>query len=267
MAISLRNWIQKLVIDTHIWVSLNCAFLSATLQLWYYERIDWNVISVLFWVCMTGYSYYSLAMLKIEAKIVKQSRFWGFVICIVFLASSIAEAQYFFTIERKWIFLILSLLSIFYQSPFVSFSIRKIPYAKIFYIAMMWTLWVLFFSNHLSFYPLYLPLYLFILSMTIPFDIRDLGENELTIPQQLGKRKSTLLALFLFWTVVLIIPIPCQWVTQNIAGIVILVFIISILILAIHLLKDNKSLSFYISFVIEGIPTLVFLYFYFLITH
>lgn len=106
----------------------------------------------------------------------------------------------------------LALISFCYSLPILpgkkgNRAIRDIPGAKIFLIALVWTgvTWVLpiqesGISWEAEHYLVGLERFLFILAITIPFDIRDLKYDEVTmrtIPQLLGYSKAKSLAVLL----------------------------------------------------------------------
>jgi 4-hydroxybenzoate polyprenyltransferase len=110
----------------------------------------------------------------------------------------------------------LAFLSIFYVVPFFRIegkkvAIRNYPYLKIFVIALVWTMvtTVLPYLNNntkLNFYDLNFILltiehFIFILAITLPFDVRDLKYDLVskvkTIPSKIGVRNTIILAEFL----------------------------------------------------------------------
>ncbi|MGV6861208.1 MAG: hypothetical protein ACWA41_05525 [Putridiphycobacter sp.] len=84
---------------------------------------------------------------------------------------------------------------------------RDLPTLKIFIIAIVWVLFCLFFPYFIEskvsttqFVVLVTSSFLFMIAITIPFDIRDLGidaDSKRTIPQVLGEKNARTLALTL----------------------------------------------------------------------
>lgn len=124
-------------------------------------------------------------------------------------------------------------LSLFYVVPIVPFykkspSIRQIPYLKIFVIALVWTIVVvglpyLDSADNSSLIPLHaislmfqvLTFFLFIIGITIPFDIRDMDydqkEHLKTIATKFGIYRSTGLAVIsLFFSLCLFVIVTPQ---------------------------------------------------------
>lgn len=97
-------------------------------------------------------------------------------------------------------------LSLFYVIPLRGKNLRDRPYIKIHLIALVWTfacgLFPLLNAEEwsLGFWFLGLNQYLYILAITIPFDIRDMHTDapvQRSLPQVLGSRNARLLALIL----------------------------------------------------------------------
>lgn len=117
----------------------------------------------------------------------------------------------------KWSVLLtlspLAVLTLFYSTPISKtgktlFRLRQIPFLKIFLIAIVWSLTTillpLIYENNQFILNKHIVLMiaeraLFIFSITIPFDIRDMREDKesqlKTIPILLGKQKSILLGI------------------------------------------------------------------------
>lgn len=125
--------------------------------------------------------------------------------------AALAAPFFFFTVFEWSIGLIIAgsvgvLISLLYVLRLGTRNLRELPYLKIHLIAVVWvfacgffpllneghfhTDHVLFASNH----------YLFLLAITIPFDIRDLNmdsTDQRTIPQMIGSPAARILALAL----------------------------------------------------------------------
>jgi len=117
-------------------------------------------------------------------------------------------------------------LSAFYVIPIIPFykkspTLREVPYLKIFVIGFVWSLIVIGLptlntSPILFFKPDYLlgllQVFLYTVSITLPFDIRDIDYDRnsqiKTIPQRLGIKKTILLSqILLFGSIVLLYKI------------------------------------------------------------
>lgn len=130
---------------------------------------------------------------------------------ISIVVSGILSILFFITITNKTkvLFACIGLLAFLYPLPLFKkasgkiFSIRSIPYAKIFIIAFVWsficviipaTQTSIIITNTMGVFYLFLRQFFLILYITIPFDINDMQidykENLKTIPLKLGYRKS-----------------------------------------------------------------------------
>ena len=96
-------------------------------------------------------------------------------------------------------------ISVFYVLKINGKNMREIPVIKIHLIAVSWVFVLFLFpifneSISLDFLSIALPHYLYIVAVTIPFDIRDLKYDDpshKTIPQLIGFRKSKMIAVLL----------------------------------------------------------------------
>lgn len=98
-----------------------------------------------------------------------------------------------------------SLISILYVKKIKGRNLREIPYIKIHLIALTWVGVLLAFpmineGEYSQLFWLCIAHYLYILAVTIPFDIRDLKydkPSQKTIPQIIGAEASRIVSLFL----------------------------------------------------------------------
>lgn len=110
------------------------------------------------------------------------------------------------------ILILLALISLLYVIPVFKFknktyALRQIPYLKIFVISLVWaallTIFILPSIKEVNYQVLmyFIERFVFILAITIPFDIRDLNydkENNIkTIPQLIGIKKAVFLSILL----------------------------------------------------------------------
>ncbi len=116
----------------------------------------------------------------------------------------------FFIHPFCWAIIIpVGILSLFYVIPFFSkhLSLRELPYLKIFIIGLVWSLiivWLPFVDSQVeieknsTIFIAMLQNFLFIIAITLPFDIRDLNFDKVaqlkTIPQLIGTKKTILLS-------------------------------------------------------------------------
>ena len=157
----------------------------------------------------------------------------------------------------------LLILSVLYDVPTQSyrsnlFPLRSIPFIKILIIAYVWasissglpTLAMDGSINSTQVVMQFAMNFLFILSITLPFDIRDMHtDNIVTIPQHMGIRKTKILAIccLLFFSI-LFYSITESWL--------ILPFSSIIFLLIINTFSTKKS--YYFSFFLDGTIILYF---------
>ena len=149
----------------------------------------------------------SYAITKHMVWVNKHRTFLLFMLIISAIASGVS---FLFLYNGNWLsFGLLSLsalISLFYIKNIGNFNLRGVPQLKIHLIALIWVVatayFPLFNENKLEFNSiLYGSIhYLYIIAITIPFDIRDLKYDDpkyKTIPQILGFNKAKQLSLFL----------------------------------------------------------------------
>lgn len=123
-------------------------------------------------------------------------------------ATTIYITNQFFLDERLNILIVTgSIISILYAQPFVfkhgvKLALRDLPYLKILLIGLVWSSLCFFYPTRFHPYNVQLTLagFLYILSITIPFDIRDLpfdNPNQKTLPQLFGWKAAKLMAILL----------------------------------------------------------------------
>lgn len=185
----------------------------------------------------------------------------------------------FFTVyiySMSFIVLIpMGILSIFYVIPIVPFrknipSLREIPYLKILIIGLVWSLtivWLPFIDSH--FIDLYksnsnnlliiptLQVFLFIIAITLPFDIRDIDYDKSshlkTIPQFLGLEKTIFLSeILLIGSAILLCSLD---ISKSHLYAILIAHIVSMIIIPFSN-KTRKELFF--AGVIEGLIIILY---------
>ncbi len=226
----MSNWLSLLqhVVYSNIWVSLCVASLTAqSFYLLDLGRIDWPIIGFAFFATLSAYNFQRIFRLK-KPEIHELShrmqwmlthKMWlrnlTAISCILTLYFS------YFILPRTWPFLAISaFISLFYSSNFVikgvKLNLRSIQFAKIFLISMVWTiitLWVPVFSSvqivkmDALMYESFIR-FLFILAITLPFDIRDIQYDQKdklkTLVTTFGINGSKKLAYILLFVVSMI---------------------------------------------------------------
>jgi hypothetical protein len=149
--------------------------------------------------------------------------------------------------------------------PFKNISLRKVPGIKLFLIAVSYAgITVLFplVQNDIEIstneWMLFVQRFLFIVIITIPFDIRDLhcdSESLKTLPQKIGVKKSKLIGVFyamLFFVL--------EFFKQPINDFHLIIGLVVIIISTLFLIssKENQS-KYYSAFWVESLPIFWFL--------
>ncbi len=159
------------------------------------------------------------------------------------------------------------LATLFYTFPLKKYSLRNIANLKLFLIAFSWAgITVLFplSQNYITprtiDYFVFLQRFLFIIVITIPFDIRDLDYDSKklrTLPQQIGIKKTKIfgLALLLIFNIIEFL----KPTTEQALFSTCLITLIS----AVFLIYSNQKQSkYYSAFFVESIPIIWFLLIY-----
>ncbi len=98
--------------------------------------------------------------------------------------------------QRLLHWLIIVILGLLYNSQFLALYIRKIPLLKIFYVGFVWGLMNSWLTQSTPNFPIFFITFLWITALVLPFDIRDMKEDEvLTFPKLIGVKKTKLLAI------------------------------------------------------------------------
>lgn len=156
--------------------------------------------------------------------------------------------------------ILLSLISLLYAGNFLKGkSLRDIPQLKIYLIAFSWAmtgvipyLSVNTLINYTDWLLLITEKFLFIVALTIPFDIRDLhiddGEKK-TLAQIHGVKRAKFLAVILLIIAVLLVSI----LDIEIVPYIVTYAIVSVLIIR----QNNERNEMYYSFILDGMPVLL----------
>jgi 4-hydroxybenzoate polyprenyltransferase len=226
--------------------------------------IDWVLLGFVFLATITGYNFvlYS-GIAKWHNRSLPRN------LKLIFLFSLIAFlAMGWFLlllpIRLWWWILLTALLTLFYAVPAFpgGKNLRNVSGLKIGIIATVWSIvTVVFPLAHLNAafgeteLLLFLQRFLFIMALALPFEIRDLKNDALslgTIPQRIGIKNTKVLGFVLlglvglleFWLQILL-PNPLQWTY------------LILIVTAVFLLFSypNRS-TYYTTFWVDGIPIL-----------
>jgi 4-hydroxybenzoate polyprenyltransferase len=164
--------------------------------------------------------------------------------------------------------LFMSLLTLFYCFPFnsVNKNLRKTPGLKIFIVATVWSLLIVFFpiidftdKLDVSFLIFFVQVLIFVIVTIFPFEIRDLNSDckQLrTIPQIIGVKNTKVLALCLL---IIFMLLDCiQYVILNSINFKSILINAAVCLTTFTLIqksKENQSIYFS-SFWVESLPIL-----------
>ena len=204
--------VKKLInflLYSNIWIAIGSVALC--LESWFLHEQDLNLWYLCFLFCGTNviYNAHRIIGLKVFIKNQNSSRFKKVmlyqkpIIVLVTVCSVIGIYSFIQIIELlSFCFLIAILASAFYVIPFYKFTrLRDFPFIKIFLIAICWTILCYAIPIEDPDYLLLIERLLFMIAITIPFDIRDQEtdkvSNTRTLVSWLGAEVAKKLAVFL----------------------------------------------------------------------
>jgi len=255
------------IIYSNIWIALGAT--SLTLETYLVLNFEFNFYVLFFVFFSTLFTYNFQRIIKIKNTIylfksehinwMKKNIKWVYAITIVSFFTAF-YLLFFLKVETFFLLPLIGFFSFFYicKIPFLKQkNLREIQGIKLFVISITWTLTCVFFpffNNELQVFSstvlMYaLSVFLFMISITIPFDIRDMEKDEKeikTIPQILGEKKSIYLALF-FLTLSVVLKIIL--VEKLVVGILIFFIITSVL----YLKSNHKKSELYFLGWIDGL--------------
>ena len=194
----------------NIWISLAMTSLTISSFLMIDKRIEITVLLIVFLSTYSGYNLQSYIATKTsnnksEINYWKLENLKKLLILIILSACIVAALSiYIYSIKQLILLFPFFLIVLFYRLKIFGFSFRNIPVLKIILIsicfgALSFFLPYLYYDvplNHFS-WSLILANSLFVFSITIPFDIRDLKYDSYkykTLPQILGLKMATFVA-------------------------------------------------------------------------
>lgn len=257
-----RN-VRNFLVYSNIWVALSVASLTEVLNI--HAQID-NLLIVIFNFCaaLAGYNYMHLSVFIVSPHNLKASRLrWLYkhktLIIIITLVAALISVYLFFYLgsgNQKNI-LLFTIISALYIIPSrKNIGLRWIPGLKILVIASCWTLLAtLPLQQSIEFNAIaILATWLFIIGLTIPFDIRDIGTDPKalkTIPQLTGTNAATWLSFGCILTSLILLTTSNNTVNIIIGN----TLFLTLTILLIRKVAARPSAAF-INFYIEGLPIL-----------
>ena len=239
-------------------------------------NVDYILLIFSFCLCLNAYNfikYFEIVFFKSQKKSVSLK-----LICFLTFISIVTSL--FITTkltgEMLVLFLLMSLLTLFYFFPFnsVNKNLRKTPGLKIFIVAIVWSLLIVVlpiinFTDKLdtSFLIYFTQVLIFVVVTIFPFEIRDLNSDSKqlhTIPQRIGINNTKILGFCLLFIFIILDYIQ-YGVLYFINFKSLLINSVVCLITFILILKSGKKQSIYFSsFWVESLPILWLLLYAFL---
>ena len=147
-------------------------------------------------------------------------------------------------------------ISLFYVFKIRGRNLREVPFLKIHLISFSWVAILIVFplineNEYSNFLPLCIAHYLYVLAVTIPFDIRDLKfdmPHQKTIPQMIGVAASKALSV---WLLLIFGWVMIYFVDGNLMTNPMFVVSILVQILLVLFMNENRS-DIYCAGLIDG---------------
>lgn len=231
---------------------------------------DENVCYAVFYGTIVGYNFIKYGsearrFYIVKTRHIKSIQYFSF-ICFTLCV------YYLFHLTAPALMLLggLIVLSFFYAVPLYTSvrNIRNSPGIKIFIVALVWsgvTVLLPLVDNYevlisgkgfaLDAGIEWLQRCLFIVVLTIPFEIRDMTVDDLslgTIPQKVGVKRAKSLGIFLLCLVLVLELLKRNSLWQDTVS----MFIILVLTMLALVFSREKQNKYYCSFLVEGIPVL-----------
>ncbi|MEM6515399.1 MAG: hypothetical protein AAF688_04395 [Bacteroidota bacterium] len=264
----------KAIFDFYIMSSFHVALAAFSLSyitlLKFGLPFDEDILFFIFFASVTGYNFVKFFGL---AKFHHRSLTTRLRVIRVFSFFSFLCMAYFFVglkIEPIMVIAIFALITFLYAVPILpkrlfmdeSQRLRSISGLKIYLIALVWSgvTVILPLVNADNFYGegvllLIIQIFLFVLAVMLPFEIRDLNYDSLklaTIPQKIGITRTKILGLILLIAVFILEMLNP---ISDFKSIVVTGIIAAVCAILIIFSRKNQN-AYYTSFFVEGLPTL-----------
>lgn len=256
----------KLIFNSYVNSSVHVAFAVCSLvgitSLEYDIKLSYNLLGFVFFGTVSGYNFVKYA--SVYKKHFNELYLYLKVVQIVSII-----ALLYFALKLPWIILIcfggFAALTILYTIPLLkNKSLRNYTGLKITIVAFVWAgvtvlmpvinveilidvdVWITFFQR-----------FLIVFVLTLPFEIRDLKYDELTLetlPQRVGVKKTKVIGVLMIFLIMLM-----EFFKDSIKLNYLFSLGISLVTLLVFLLNSEKKQSkYYSSFWVESIPILWF---------
>ena len=263
----MKSFIRFLVFS-NIWVAFCVLALALSSEL-LLETENHQISKFVFFATVFTYNFQRVVRVKRGANHMRKEWLLMHRIAIYFLIllGGIMSAYYFFEFQ---IFTQIAIVFSGVLSLLYPFGLRKIPFSKIFVIALVWTIstmLLLVLENNIPITQnivLHLMArFLFVFAITIPFDIRDLkydAGNLQTIPLFFGTEKArfiSVISVFICGIIAVFQYFESTMILSNLLALILLYFVASIFIEK----SDESKGEMYFSFWVESLCIMAFFFF------
>lgn len=178
--------VKKYLIDSQFFVSL-MGTLFGVFFMFEERAFRWPTVFLIFITYFSGYIYTKYQNHRLFYKILIINFLCG-IISVMLIFVHHHEIRLL-----KW--LVIVILGLFYNSFFLENFVRKIPLLKIFYVGLVWGLvnaWLFLPEFNIE---IFLISFLFITALVLPFDIRDMHDDDVvTFPKLIGVQNTKFVA-------------------------------------------------------------------------
>ena len=261
------SFLEKYLIKTNIWVAICFTALLVFFQLGLYEKII-SVWGIVFFGTLAIYNFSRIQSLQDFFLFKSENQSQIILILIGLIGTLICVVLRGFELKTFLYLGVLGFVSFCYSLPFSGLGLRMIPFLKLFLIAFVWAgssigLLLVVHEDLFAYKFLFISVFLFVVGITIPFDIRDSDSDERqlkTIPQVIGVKYAKTLSI-----ISLILSSILFWVEFGEWNILVKSWMITILISIVFVINSSeKRKDFYYSFWIEScslIPLIIYFLF------
>lgn len=260
MKLKLQNILFRAFITSQVWVAF-----CLTLLCYFFQWVNgWENDALLFLSFFATIFSYNLAHW-----VMHKSDYWRLFLMLLSVVGCVWLGSEL-SLRTLWILLILGGISVLYSVPIMDKNLRNIPFLKMFWIALVWSVTaILPFFEHGDFVwwkilLQALSVFCFVVAITIPFDIRDmeLDHAEMqTIPQKLGLQQSVYLGYLM-----LFLSAAFFSMTHNFeVNYFVIAFSVAIALAVVALsISKSKTDIWFTAFWVEGLSAVPYLMLFFL---
>ena len=254
------NFLFNIYINSSLHVALAVCSLVGITYLEFDVNVSYNLLGFIFFGTIVGYNFVKFAAIY-------KKRFMDMYLHLKVVQIFSVLALFYFSIQLTGIVLVVfggfALLTFLYAIPLLKYkNLRKITGLKITIVAIVWAgvtvliplinenvmldmdSWITFFQR-----------FLFVFVLTLPFEIRDLQFDDLTLetlPQRVGVKKTKIIGILL-----LVIMMLIELFKDSInLYYLISMFVVTVVLILFLWNSEKKQSNYFSSFWVESIPIL-----------